>query len=215
MHIVTRQTEYLVKFQNFEINSQENEYSIQMFCCFSKQIICIIFCFARCLKLVMKTWPFLSQLFRQQQFISTMQSPYLYVHTLACMMVLLDSLETVFLVVNVDDDNDNDDDDDVSRRNQSKSRHTPPPLDMPIFGRRIRARVHRSQTGHKNGKLSPPPTARHAASVNFSSHKSEMIFLSSPKKPSDWGVTHPPTRPAPPPTSRQSMLHLTITFYHS
>ena len=107
------------------------------------------------------------------------------VRTLACMMVLLDSLETVFWVVNVDDDNDNDDDDDVSRRNQSKSRHTPPPLDMPIFGRRIRARVHRSQTGHKNGKLSPPPTARHAASVNFSSHKSEMIFLSSPKKPSD------------------------------
>ena len=34
------------------------------------------------------------------------------VHTLACMMVLLDSLETVFWVVNVDDDNDNDDDDD-------------------------------------------------------------------------------------------------------
>ena len=39
--------------------------------------------------------------------------------------LLLDSLETVFWVVNVDDDNDNDDDDDVSRRNQSKSRHHP------------------------------------------------------------------------------------------
>ena len=128
-------------------------------------------------------------------------------------MVLLDSLETVFWVVNVDDDNDNDDDDDVSRRNQSKSRHTPPPLDMPIFGRRIRARVHRSQTGHKNGKLSPPPTARQTSccSVNFSSHKSEMIFLSSPKKPSDWGVTHPPTNlPSINAASNYNFLSITV-----
>ena len=108
---------------------------------------------------------------------------------------LLDSLESVVWVVNVDDDNDNDDDDDVSRRNQSKSRHKPPPLDMPIYGRRIRARVR--QTGHKNGKLSPPPTARHHTSrltllrwtvAHIKVRRSFYLLL----KPSDWGATHRP-----------------------